>query len=189
MPTHLNHNHPSPTYPVLPYQQRPPVHADDTPATTTQDRPPTPDCAHSITIQHTYMWPHHSPLPYTGPQLLWLKQKLYHLPELYSPTQVQSPSLIRGHLGHQKSSPQLRWRPHYSITSLYSLKTKEETEMKDWRCTYNHTKPRYLHTSVRTQSTTAKAICCQQNPVILLHKSLNIPTQMKYKKTSFKPTL
>lgn len=60
MPTHINHTQSSPPYPVLPYHPRPPAQPDDTPATRTQDRPPSPDCTHSMTIQPTYMWLHHT---------------------------------------------------------------------------------------------------------------------------------
>lgn len=152
MPTHINHTQSSPPYPVLPYQQRPPAQPGDTPATRTQDRPPSPDCTHSRTIQPTYMWLHHTHYHMQVPSFCKgtpVKTEAIRPARTLSPTQVETPCLIRGHLGHQKSSSQLRWIPHYSITSLYSLKTKKETEVKDQRH-YNHTKPRNLYTSVRT---------------------------------------
>lgn len=61
---------------------------------------------------------------------------------------------------------------------------KDNTQIKTY--TYNQPKPRYANTSGKIHSPSETAIWHHQNPEFLQQQKLNIPTQMKHKKTILK---
>lgn len=101
-------------------------------------------------------------------------------PKVQPSTCMQTSCSITGHTGKNAREETKNYKENIH-------QTKTNSEINTY--TYNHLKPRWIDTSIRTQSIIARSLCNQQSPAILLQQSLNISAHMKHQKKALKLTL